>query len=466
MGKKKELAVNTLIIFIGKACTQFISILLLPLYTKFLISEEYGFVDLVTTYVSLFVPVLSLELEMATFRFLVDNRNNEKEKKNIISTIFWTLLIISVIASIVYLIVINFLQIKYKYLIVLVILTCFFSQYFMQVARGLGKTINYSISCCVVGITTVILNVILIAILKFKADGMLFSIILANILSIIYLLWSLKIKKYLSIKIFNKNLLKKMLKYSIPLIPNGISWWIVNASDRTIISYFLGVSANGIYAVSNKFSSLFIGAFNVFQLSWTESVSVHINDEDSEKFFSSVMNSILKLFISIGISIIAFMPIIFRLFIDDKYIESYNNIPILMVAMIFNVVVGLYSSLYIAKKMTKQVMNTSIISAIINIIINVLCIKYIGLYAASISTLIAYAVMAIYRHYDFKKVLKIKWNIIGIIESVVIGGIICLLYYQNNNISNYIMMIIALCYFSIELKRLYPNIKRILKRKE
>ena len=74
--------------------------------------------------------------------------------------------------------------------------------------------------------------------------------------------------------------------------------------------------------------------------------------------------------------------------------------------------------------------------------------------------------MAIYRHYDFKKVLKIKWNIIGIIESVVIGGIICLLYYQNNNISNYIMMIIALCYFSIELKRLYPNIKRILKRKE
>jgi O-antigen/teichoic acid export membrane protein len=57
MNKNKELVKNTIIIFIGKACTQFITILLLPLYTKYLISSEFGIVDLVITYISLFVPI-------------------------------------------------------------------------------------------------------------------------------------------------------------------------------------------------------------------------------------------------------------------------------------------------------------------------------------------------------------------------------------------------------------------------
>ncbi len=458
MGKRKELAKNTIIIFLGKACTQFISILLLPLYTKFLITEEYGLVDLVTTYISLVIPVLSLQLEMAAFRFLLDSRKNKEKNSKIISTIFWILVLLSIVAVIGYSLITYYFVIKYKYVIAAVILVCFFSQYFMQIARGLGKNVIYSIACCVTGIFTVVLNVILIVGFKMKADGMLYSMIIANICSIIFLIISLDVKNYISIKFFDKYTLKRLLKYSIPLIPNGISWWVVNASDRTIILAYLGVTSNGIYAVSNKFSSLFIGIFNVFSISWTETVSLHINDENSSSFFSEIMNGIIKLFISICMAVVAFMPIIFYLFIDKNYEESYNNIPILIYAMLFNIVVGLYSSLYIAKKMTKQVMNTSIVSAIINIVLNIMFVKYIGLYAASMSTLIAYAVMAIYRYYDFKKVLDIKWDFKNIIKSVVVSLFVTFLYYQKNIIANIIMILIAIIYFIVELLKIYPLI--------
>ena len=83
MSKKKELMKNTIIIFMGKVCTQLISFLLLPLYTSYLLTEEYGFVDLVTTYVTLIVPIITMELEMSVFRYLVDCRKDEKEKKKI-----------------------------------------------------------------------------------------------------------------------------------------------------------------------------------------------------------------------------------------------------------------------------------------------------------------------------------------------------------------------------------------------
>lgn len=459
MGKKSfELIKNTVIIFLGKACTQLISFLLLPLYTKYLITEEYGIVDLITTYVALLVPVLTLQLEMATFRFLVDNRENNNRKVEIISTVLKLILIMSILVLLIYLIVVQFINIKYKYLISGVIFSCIYSSILLQIARGFGENIKYSIGCCVSGISTVILNVILIVGLKMSADGMLISMILANTLTFIYLIISLKLNKFFKLKTFDLNLSKQLLKYSIPLVPNGISWWIVNASDRTIISSFLGVASNGIYAVSNKFSSLFMGVFNVFLLSWTESTSLHIEDKDRNDFFSKTMNMIIRLFITLCMLIISVMPFVFSILIDKKYNEAYNNIPILLIAMLFNIVVGLDSAIYIAKKMTKQVMYTSLISALINVVINLLLIRYMGLYAASISTLIAYAVMALYRNYDLKKIVNIKWDRKYIYKSIICFIMIVLVYYINIFWLNVISLLVVLIYSIISNKEIIMEI--------
>ena len=459
MGKKSfELIKNTIIIFLGKACTQLISFLLLPLYTKYLITEEYGIVDLITTYVSLLVPVITLQLEMAIFRFLVDNREDKNKKIEIISTGYNLTIVFSIITLSIYLIIASFINIKYKYLIAGVIFSCIYSSISLQVARGFGENIKYSIGCCVSGISTVILNVVFIVGLKMNANGMLMSMILANVLTFIYLSVSLKINKFFKFSKFDLNLSKQLLKYSIPLVPNGISWWIVNASDRTIISAFLGVASNGIYAVSNKFSSLFMGVFNVFLLSWTESTSLHIDEDDRDTFFSKTMNTVLKLFITLCFLVITVMPFIFPILIDNKYNDAYNNIPILLIAMLFNIVVGLDSAIYIAKKMTKQVMYTSILAAIINILVNILLINYIGLYAASISTLIAYAVMALYRSYDLKKYVNIKWDIAYIFKSFIIFMLILIVYYINNFIINIISFVLICVYAIVSNKQLINKI--------
>ena len=99
MNKKKELAKNTIIIFAGKVCTQLISFLLLPLYTSYLLTEEYGFVDLITTYVTLIVPIITMELEMSVFRYLVDCRKDKKETKRVFSNNFIILLFSETLCS-------------------------------------------------------------------------------------------------------------------------------------------------------------------------------------------------------------------------------------------------------------------------------------------------------------------------------------------------------------------------------
>lgn len=101
-----------------------------------------------------------------------------------------------------------------------------------------------------------------------------------------------------SIKAVKLELFNEVRKYSIPLIPNNLAWWIVNSSDRMVISHFIGISANGIFTVASKFSNVFISFYNVVNLSWTESVSLHFDDEDRDCFLSEMMTTLFKLFAS------------------------------------------------------------------------------------------------------------------------------------------------------------------------
>lgn len=468
MNKKKQLAKNTIIIFFGRVCTQLISFFLLPLYTSYLATKEYGTVDLIQTYVTLLVPIITLELEMSIFRFLIDSRKSEKETNKLISNNFFILGISLSIFSILYIIVSSFVTIPYRWLILVDIIVCVLSGNFLQVARGFGKTLDYAISCILTGLTTVISNIILICFVHMQAEGMIISMALANFICSLYLFIRLKLYSKINFKIVDFKQIKEMYKYSLPLIPNGISWWIVNVSDRSIISIVLGASANGLYAISNKFPTIISSLTGVFNLSWSESAALHINSSDRDEFFSDITNTILRLFMALGVGMLACMPFVFPILIDVKYNDAYNYIPFLVLGTVFNVAICLYSQVYLAKKLSKQVASTAIVGAIINILINVIFIKQIGLYAAAISTMISYFVMMVYRHFDLKKYVNIKIEKKLIIESIIIYTFTLLIYYQKSIILHVICLLIVCIYAFITnkdfLKSSYLTIVKKIKR--
>lgn len=441
MNKKKQLAKNTLIIFFGRVCTQLISYFLLPLYTAYLATSEYGLVDLVQTYITLLVPIVTLELEMSVFRYLIDVRGKEKDTKILMSNNFFILEISLSSFTLLYLIITSFVVIPFRFLILFDAIVCVLSGNFLQIARGFGRTVDFSISCILTGITTILSNIVMICYLHKGAEGMIFSMALANFICALYLFLRIKMYNYIDFSLVDKKLIKDMNRYSIPLIPNGVSWWIVNASDRSIIAFVLGAGANGLYAISNKFPTIISSLTGVFNLSWSESAALHINSPDRDEFFSDITNTVIKLFTSMGAGMIACMPFLFPLFINDKFQEAYQYIPFLVLGTVFNVAICLYSQVYLAKKLSKQVASTAILGAIINIVINVLFIKKIGLYAAALSTAISYFVMMIYRHIDLKKYIHITLEKGLIIKTILLFTFAITLYYQNNMYYNIINLI-------------------------
>lgn len=464
MKKQKELVKNTIIIMVGKIFTQLITFLMLPLYTSYLLTEEYGSVDLIVTYVSLLVPLLTLQSEMSIFRFLIEARNKDDEKSKLISTNLFSLLVYIFIFILLFSIINIFIDIKYNYYILAIIAINMISSDFMQIARGLGQNIDYSISGVISGITTITLNIVFIVFIGMGAKGMLLAILIANTLNVVYLFLRLKIYKYSKREEYSKSKLKEMLKYSIPLIPNSISWWIMSVSDRTIISMILGMSQNGIYAISNKFPAILSSLFGMFNLSWSESASINISDVDRDIFFSSVFNNVITFFGYIGLIILSAIPIAFPLLVKGGYDDAYYYIPILLYASFFSLMASQYGSIYIAKKETKKIAITTIVSAIINIVVNVIFIKKIGLYAAALSTVISYFCIMIYRHYDTKRYIHIYYNMKSIILIICVSIVTTVLYYMRNIIfCTIIFVLIFVIFMYINWKKIYSvfiNMKR------
>lgn len=410
MSKGKDLAKNTAIVSIGKICTQLITFFLLPVYTAVLSNEEYGVVDLLNTLTSLLLPIVTLQIEQGIFRYLLDCRDNKEKQKTLITTVLKFIFVQSVICILILLCVSPFIHNEYKYFLMANLLMGIFSSIFLQISRGIGDNKTYAVGSFITGALTVILNVIFIVAFKWGAYGMLIATAISNLLCAIYVFVKKKIYKYIDIKQNDKKLLKDIIKYSVPLIPNMISWWIVSASDRTIISAVIGVAQNGIYSAANKFSGIFSTLYSVFNLTWTESASININSEDRDEFFSKIFDFIVRFFGSLCLGTIAVMPFVFGILVNEKFAESYYQIPILILGSVFNILVSFLGSVYVAKKLTKEIAKTSIIAAIINIVVNIALINQIGLYSASISTVIAYFAMFIYRWIDVKKYVSIKTN--------------------------------------------------------
>ncbi len=439
MGRTRELTKNTIIITIGRVSTQFISFLLLPLYTTLLSTEEYGTVDFITTLVSLLIPVFSLMIDQGVFRHLL-NCQTDEEKKQAISSGFFVLAVTNACAVVLYFIINGFFSSPFKIWLLLILIVMSFSNFFLQVARGLKHTGDYALGSFISSASIIILNVLYIAILRMGAEGMLTATFAGNLICSLFLFIKLRLVKYISISSFKKLLSKNELKYSIPLVPNQLSLWVMNSSDRIIVTFFLGASANGILAVSHKFPTIYMTFYNIFQLAWHETGAIHYFDKDRDQFFSDMIKKIVTLYSTLCMGVIVILPLIFHLLARGDFSQAYNNIPIYLVASLFNVVIGLLGVIYVATKKTKEIAKTTIISAVINIIVNVALINYIGLYAASISTFVGYLVTMIYRIKDTKKYLKIKYDIKQIFEILLLILICCFLYYINNKIISLIFL--------------------------
>ncbi|MBF4485996.1 polysaccharide biosynthesis C-terminal domain-containing protein [Flavobacterium sp. CSZ] len=424
---------ETLIYSIGSFGSKVLSFLLLPLYTFFLTKKDLGEYDIFITTITLFVPLVSLQISDAAYRWLIDkDKENEYLKKQIITNTMLAFGAGFLLFSGFLLIYSELETFRYKgYFFSLMFLNCLLP-ILQSILRGEGHTKKFAVNGLLTTFLVIVFNVLFIYVFHFKVEGILLANVIAYTIACVLILFQINIFKYFSFQASNKELLKEMCHYSLPLIPNLMSWWVIGSASKFIILHYLGAEANGIYAISSRFPSIIVIVNSIFVLPIQDGfLKKDIKIED----FSNLLVYFFKIEFSIIVILIVGAPIYTKYIVNSEFYESWRFMPFLYLGVGFNTVAALISLIYQKSRATAKITFTTIIGGAVSIGLCFLLVSRWGLYGISISYFSGFFIIYLLRYFDLKKELNLKINIFYCI--IALFSIIALIFLMNILIFRY-----------------------------
>lgn len=404
---------NMGLFFIASFIPKTISFFLVPLYTRCLSTADYGTVDLLVNTVQLVMPFLTIQIQDAVLRFSMDLKY---DKSDVFSTGFSITLkggLLIILAVIVLNITDLFvLPAGYWTFFVVTYFTGAFSNIFSYFCRGIGKIKILTVSSIVTSVVTVSLNLLLLLVFKFGLIGYLIANAAGQISNIIIIYLGAGLSEFTKFRIENRILKREMIYFSIPMIFSAISWWINNASDRYILTYFAGVSVVGIYAVSSKIPTIVSTLSSIVSRAYSISAIKDLDREDGDGFLGqsyALISACSGLACSFLIITNVFLS---KILFSNDFFSAWRFVPPLLLAALMNQLSLSCENLLIALKNTKVISVTAICAALVNTILNFILIPHFGAYGAAIATVIAFSFQWILRFVIIKKLIRLKNNTI------------------------------------------------------
>ena len=236
MDRNKELIRNTVILGAGTLIPKVFSLVILPILTTYLTTVEYGNFDLVNSIVSFVVPIITVQIQQAAFRYLVAAKN-DLEKDRLVTTSIVYILGISVLCAPLVFLIFRICNLDWKVSLIICFLVLGESLYMLtgQMLRGLGQNIAYSVGIVSYSVVNLVTVVLFVYVLRLGLLGVILSNTLSYVASAVIMLVRTLQKAHFQINAVSAPELKRMLKFSAPIVPSSISLWIVNLSDRLLV---------------------------------------------------------------------------------------------------------------------------------------------------------------------------------------------------------------------------------------
>lgn len=394
MKKTREfkLIKNTFLYFLGNFASKILNIILMPIYIIFIEAKNFGEIDLILLLSAVLSLFFTLDMTDAVYRYMMDADTEEKRCQVTTSSIVVYSLGIGFFLLL-YLFVDKYFQFKYVTLFALHVIFVNFSQYLMQVSRGLQFNFSYAVAGSIQTITQGIANIVFIVFLHYGAESILISQIIASIITILFLSRTTKFNTYIDLKAINWNLVRSMTKYSFPMFVQILILWIIQNSGTYFLRYFTQNSnSSGIYAMANKIPSMINSLASIFLLAWQESAIISKNDKDANTFYKNIYSRYFYILIFSFILMLPLIRIYFSYVVSESYLSVWKYVPIFFGVSIMSSLSIFVSTHFIAEKKSDRIVKTLIIPLIVVIFCDFMVVKRYGIFAVGISQLAAYTI--------------------------------------------------------------------------
>ncbi len=453
---RKRLIRGSGIYAFGKILPKAIRFLLIPLYTRFLTTSDYGIVAVVSIITNMMIIILPMGLPAAVTRHYFDYTKDSKEFRDYLGSvlIFFLLVGFSVVLGLTFFgkpIFENlFSKVPFSPYIKLALWTSLFisigtiplNLYWVK-----EQAVKYISFRLVSFLLTTGLIIYFVVVLREGALGKIKGAFYASLIfSVIYLILTIR-KSNITI---SKAKLLSALTFGLPLVPNALSTLILSSADRILLERISTLSEVGLYNIGYQIG----GVFNLIMISiiyaW-EPIYYTIAKNEAVHEAKRIFSRIATLYIAFG-SILAAGVILFSreivcLITTEPFYASYRVVPVIAAGYLIHVIYFMSIRALYLKKKTYIIAPLTGLAAIINIGLNILWIPEYGMMGAAYATLISFLVQTIITHISAQRIYRIPYDHRNLLRIIALSGGVFFMNHFLNFDSIWITLVVKSCIF-------------------
>lgn len=410
--KSNRFAKNLLLYFLSVFSTKIVQFLFIPIYSKYIDTESFGKYNYIFSIVSLFIPLLFLSIWEGILRFVVINK---EEKDTIIKSSTKFVLYLTFLYIVVFALLTHLLGIEYGYYIMLLGISQFSVTYWQFTARSLQENKIFAISSIINALVTIVLNVTFIIFLHYGIIALFIANSFGNLIVVIMIEAKIKILKNIQKTRISKKTIFSIVKYSIPLSINAVSWWLITSANSVVITTRLGNDQNGIYSLASKFGSILAIFTSILTMAWLEeSFHLHKNDDKDEKF-NMVLDNMIGLLLGGVIVLIPITFILYKFIVFGDYYQGLGLVAFIYLSAVFSALASHLGSIFLVNNQSQKVFYTTLVGGVFSTVSSFILAPRYGLMIVVITSLIGYLLMFFIRIPLLKKLVKLRVNYIKLI---------------------------------------------------
>lgn len=397
------------IFFIGSVLSKAISILMLPLYTNRIPTEDMGYYDLSLTYITIATSFLFFDIWVAILRYMYDGKTKEEQATSIKSgfSIFAVSSFVYLLCGTIFAWIFNpdsvFLILMYGLFQNISNLLCF-------CVRGFQKNKEFALSGIISTIVNVLANLLFILGFGIGYESLYISAIIGFVAQSAYLLICGKIGSSLKIGKYDNTITKSMFRYSLPLCLNSIAYWVLTSLNRIVLNGIYGNEANGIYAIGNKFSFVIGLITTCFTYAWQDLSFSKADEKGVGEFYSRASTMYAKvLMLSTALALPA-IKFVFPVLVGNAYSAAENTVPLFLIVAAVSAVSTFIGNIFYAIKKTNMIFISMVISAVANLILCYPLITCLHIDGANLSVMISFVINILVRCVVLKKEISFKMD--------------------------------------------------------
>ena len=430
---------------IGNIGSKVITFMMVPLYTYFVHdTSDFGYYDVCLTVCLLLLPFFTLQLRDGAFRFLLDC-DDETQRRRIVSFVARTMASSLVITLLVATVLALFTDIQHLGYAVGLLIAMSLQEVYSQVFRGLGNNRAFVMVGILSALGIGVFSVIFVAYLHWGIRGIFLANIIARLLALLLVEAKVRlITRHTSWNIRIGKVGRDIIRYTLPLLPGSLCWWLTGSSDRLFVTHFLGLDVNGVYAVAIRFTGIINTLAIIFYQAWQETAILQYHSPDRDRFFSRMFNSYIFLLGIILVGYVFLLKVNYGWLVAPQYHQSLNYIYPLGLSAVLFALSAFFDMGYQCAKDTSRTLPAIVLSAVINVILNFLLIKPLGVYGVILTQVITYTVLFTYRWHDMRRYFVLKSSSRSLVPVIVMLLSAIPFYYCDGIVINIAYMALAI----------------------